>query len=119
MIWRFGSKRRFCKEALQRSTTPRRLSAARYREEEGVYAMRDSTSHLDQRVRLSRLGSWLSAGSAVEAEIPLDDYLLYKSRDYEAHYRKSRYPLPDFLEIVDGNLERIPNADYESSWEQI
>lgn len=81
--------------------------------------MRDSTSHLDQRVRHSRLGSWLSAGNAVEADIPLDDYLIYKSREYEARYRKSRSPLPSTVAIMDGHLERIPNADYESAWEQI
>ena len=77
--------------------------------------MHNSTTHLDQRVKKSRLGSWLSAGNAVEAEIPLDDYLRYKLRDYEARYRHSRYPLPDDIAIDQGNLKVIPNASYFSA----
>jgi hypothetical protein len=81
--------------------------------------MRGSTSHFDQPVTQCRLGSWWSAGSAVDHQIHLDDYLIHQLRDYEAHCRRSHYPLPFDVAVVQGNLERIPNAAYLSTWDQL
>src|SRR5436309_900028 len=81
--------------------------------------MSGSPSHLDQQVRQSRLRSWWSAENAVHADITQEDHLRRRSREYEAHYRRTHYPLPSDVAIGQGKLERIPNADYDPSWEQI
>ena len=80
---------------------------------------RFQTSHFDQRITQSRLGSWWSAGNAVDADIPQDEYLIIRLRNYEARYRQSHYPLPFEVAIVHGKPKRITNSDYLPAWDQI
>ena len=81
--------------------------------------MSGSTSHFDQRVTQTRLGSWWSAGSAVQSGVHLDTFLIRRLRDYEARYRHSHYPLLFEVAIVHGHLNRITNASYDTAWEQL
>jgi hypothetical protein len=81
--------------------------------------MRGSASHFDERVRQSRLGSWWSAGNAVQSGIHLDTFLICRLRHYEARYRHSHYPLLFEVAIVHGHPVQIANASYLSAWEQL
>jgi hypothetical protein len=80
--------------------------------------MRSSTSQFDQPIPLRPIRSWWMAWCAVHARTPLDEFLLWRLRIYQAQYRRSHYPLPSDVAIEQGAVIKIVNAAYEPFWQQ-
>jgi hypothetical protein len=56
---------------------------------------------------------------AVHDGTPLDAFLRYRLRVYEAKYRKSFHPLPFDIAIVGGAIVCVPNPEYKGYWEEL
>ena len=80
--------------------------------------MRNSTSHFDQPIPLSKTRAYYHARNAVLDGMPLKEFLEWRKRFYEAKYRLSHYPLPDDAIIEDGEVKKIANSASEVFWQQ-
>jgi hypothetical protein len=80
--------------------------------------MRSSTSHFDQPIPLSKIRAYYHAWYAVRDGIPLDEFLLWRLRTYQAQYRRSHYPLLIDIVIEDGEVKAIANSSSEVFWQQ-
>jgi hypothetical protein len=80
--------------------------------------MRSSTSHFDQPIPLSKIRAYYHAWYAVRDGIPLDEFLLWRLRIYEATYRRSQYPLPCAVVIEQGAIIEKSHSAAEAYWQQ-
>jgi hypothetical protein len=80
--------------------------------------MRSSTSHFDQPIPLSKIRAYYHAWNAVRDGMPLDEFLLWRLRTYQAQYRRSHYPLLIDIVIEDGEVKEIANSSSEVFWQQ-
>ncbi len=80
--------------------------------------MRSSTSHFDQPIPLSKIRSFLDAWYAVRDVMPLEEFLVWRKRFYEAKYRRSHYPLPVDVIIEDGEVKEVANSASKAFWQQ-
>ena len=51
--------------------------------------------------------------------IPLEDFLQWRKRFYEALYRLSQYPLPFDIVFEHGKVNQVTNPAYEPFWERV
>jgi len=80
--------------------------------------MRSSTSQFDQPIPLSKIRANYHAWYAVRDGIPLDEFLLWRLRIYEAKYRRSPYPLPSAVMIEQGAIIEKSHSAAEAYWQQ-
>lgn len=80
--------------------------------------MRSAAFHLDQPIPLSKIRASYHARNAVLDGMPLDKFLLWRLRIYQAQYRRSPYPLPSDVVIEQGAVIEIVNAAYDPYWQQ-
>ena len=80
--------------------------------------MRNSTSHFDQPIPLSKTRAYYHARNAVLDGMPLEEFLVWRLRCYKAQYRRSHYPLPFDIVIEDGEVKKRANSASEVFWQQ-
>jgi hypothetical protein len=78
--------------------------------------MRNSTSHFDQPIPLSKIRAYYHARNGVLDGMPLEAFLEWRKRIYEALYRRSHYPLPVDAVIEDGQVKEKTNSASEAFW---
>src|SRR6516165_1789309 len=102
-------------------TAPKRSGAATgpCRKEEGGALMASPEKFVDLPVPRRPLRALYCTWEAVHDGTPLDAFLRYRLRVYEAKYRKSFHPLPFDIAIVGGAIVCVPNPEYKGYWEEL
>src|SRR4051812_18122717 len=80
--------------------------------------MTNPETRFDQPIRQRPLRSWFCSWQAVHDGTPLDAYLRFRLRIYQASGRQSYHPLPFDIAIVQGRIVLTPNSEYMQYWER-